>query len=64
MPVDFPNSPTTGQQVTIGTRVYQYDGARWVVVTTPLLLSTSTVDGGTPSTINFNVTGPVDAGGV
>lgn len=64
MPFDFPNSPSTGQQVTIGTRVYEYDGTRWAVVTTPLLLSTSTIDGGTPYTINFNAMSPVDAGGV
>lgn len=64
MPVDFPSSPTTGQQVTVGTRVYRFDGTTWEVVSSPLLLSESTIDGGRPTTINFNSMAPVDAGGV
>lgn len=32
MAFDFPNSPTTGQTYTQGTRTWKYDGEKWVVL--------------------------------
>jgi len=32
MAIDFPNSPTTGQVYTSGTRSWQYDGEKWIVL--------------------------------
>ncbi len=32
MPIDFPDSPTTGQTYTSGSRTWRWDGEKWVVV--------------------------------
>ena len=34
MPIDFPNTPTTGATYTSGNRTWQYDGAKWVPAST------------------------------
>jgi microcystin-dependent protein len=33
MAIDFPNSPTTNQDYTVGTTTWTYDGAKWVLKT-------------------------------
>ena len=38
MPIDFPNSPTSGDTYTVGTKTWQYDGTVWkVVLGTPVI---------------------------
>ena len=32
MPIDFPNTPTTGQLFTVGSKTWAYDGQKWVVL--------------------------------
>lgn len=32
MPIDFPNTPTTGQTFNVGGTTWQYDGEKWVII--------------------------------
>ena len=34
MPIDFPNSPTVGQEYTFGGKVYRWSGTYWQVTNT------------------------------
>lgn len=45
MAIDFPNSPTTNQEYTVGSIVWRYDGEKWIfqaLTADPLSLSDST----------------------
>jgi len=63
MPLDFPNTPTLGQQFNVGGIVWTWDGVKWTSVapTSPTYLLTS---GGTmsgPITLAGNAVGVLDA---
>ena len=42
MALDFPNSPSVGQEFTVGGRSWKWNGSRWIVSSSPL--SRSTID--------------------
>lgn len=66
--IDFPNSPTTNQVFNSGGKSWRWDGSAWLLVTSSIEIniepSTTAIDGGTPSTIQFYSLGAVDGGGV
>lgn len=68
MAIDFPNSPTTNQIFNSGGKSWRWDGSSWLLITSSIEVniepSTTAIDGGTPSTIQFYDLGAVDAGGV
>jgi len=66
MAIDFPNSPTVNDTFTAAGRTWTYSGSAWFLkgAASSAELSTTLLDGGTPSTIQFNVMGAVNAGGV
>jgi len=68
MAIDFPNSPTTNQVFNSGGKSWRWDGSSWLLITSAIEVnvepSTTAIDGGTPSTIQFYDLGAVDSGGV
>lgn len=68
MPIDFPNVPTLNQIFSTGGKTWRWDGSAWILITSLVEVniepSTTAIDGGTPSTIQFYDLGAVDAGGV
>ena len=56
MAIDFPSSPTTGQNYTFGNVTFQYDGEKWVLVGAGPTLPLSIANGGTGN--NNGVTAP------
>lgn len=71
MAIDFPNSPTTDQIFNSGGKSWRWDGSAWLQITSQVEVttyisepSTTIVDGGTPSTIQFFDLGAIDGGGV
>jgi hypothetical protein len=56
--IDFPNSPTTGQSFSSGTRTWTYTGTVWQVV--PVELGTN-LDGGKASSVYGGIS-PVQGG--
>jgi len=68
MAIDFPNSPTTNQVFNSGGKSWRWDGSSWLLITSAIEVnvepSTTAIDGGTPSTIQFYALGAVDGGGV
>lgn len=69
--IDFPNTPTLNQTFSSGGKTWRWDGSAWLQITSQVEItnyisepSTTTIDGGTPSTIQFFELGAVDGGGV
>lgn len=62
MPIDFPNSPTTGDTYTVGDKTWTWDGTSWNLVTQVSFVGVN-LDGGTPSS-NYGGGTSIDAGGV
>jgi hypothetical protein len=64
--IDFPNSPSTNDTFSVAGKTWIYNGVSWTLVASNYIAepSTSSLDGGTPQTIQFNVMGAVDAGEV
>lgn len=54
--IDFPSSPSVGASFAAGTRLWQFDGARWVLVSYGVAVPTDgVIDGGVPSTLKSGV---------
>ena len=66
--IDFPNTPTLNQIFNSGGKSWRWDGSSWLLVTSLVEVniepSTTAIDGGTPSTIQFFSLGPVNGGEV
>lgn len=66
--IDFPNSPSVNDLFNVSGKTWRWDGSAWLLVNSFLEVtveqSTTAIDGGTPSTIQFFNLGAVDGGGV
>lgn len=69
MALDFPNSPALNDLFSTGGKTWRWDGSAWLQITSQVEVSTyvnepssTNIDGGTPSTIQFFDLGPVDGG--
>jgi len=66
MAIDFPNSPATNDIFAAAGKTWRYNSVGWVLVgiVSSDALSTTALNGGTPTTIQFHVMSAVNAGGV
>ena len=60
MPLDFPANPSTGQQATLSSAIYEYDGTKWVSVGS--LFARGTFTAGTAALPGFSVSGDANTG--
>lgn len=60
MPLDFPANPSTGQQATLSSAIYEYDGTKWVSVGS--LFARGTFTAGTAALPGFSVSGDTNTG--
>ena len=59
MAIDFPNSPTTGDTFSVGSKTWKWNGSLWVAVSSKLRWAYVTATTGTPTTGTYT-----DANGV
>ena len=67
MAIDFPNSPATNDIFAAAGKTWRYNSVGWTlvgIVSSDSVVSTTVLDGGTPTTIQFHVMSAVNAGGV
>lgn len=62
MAIDFPNSPATNDEFTVGDTTWYWDGVAWNIKST-YIGYTPTLDGGEPTT-NYGGIASLNAGGV
>lgn len=62
MPIDFPNSPTTGDTYTVGNKTWFWNGTSWDLVP-PVSFVGANIDGGNPSS-NYGGGTSIDGGSV
>lgn len=60
MPLDFPASPTSGDQTTLANVTYQFDGSKWITLSS--LFDRGKFPAGTVSDPGFSVSGDTNTG--